>query len=159
MIGAAPRSPHAPAETSTSSRHQKVRKIPLQALQIRPGRRNRCRSPRDIGEISVIHKKRASKWGIGEGLHGRPRPLPLPHRAATPAPAPVEGRPLRAPSLRAGPPGSAPGQVPSSIPSVAPTRWSRSAGDCTHAVCFIAIFIFSLRNLSVLIHPIYSISS
>lgn len=66
MIGAAPRSPHARAETSTSSRHQKVRKIPFRALQIRPGRRNRCRFLRNIGAISVIHKKRASKWGIGD---------------------------------------------------------------------------------------------
>ena len=35
-------------------------------MQIRPCRRNRCRSLRYIGEISVIHKKRASKWGIGD---------------------------------------------------------------------------------------------
>ena len=91
MLGAAPRSPHARAETSTSSRHQKVRKIPFRALQIRPGRRNRCRFLRNIGAISVIHKKRASKWGIGDTCGLGPR-------ARQPGDGVQEGRTRRPPT-------------------------------------------------------------
>ena len=92
MIRAAPRSSHARRRPQRPPDTKNVRTIPLQPLQIRTGRRNRCRSLRHIGEISVIHKKRASKSGIGDAcgleLEGRPGPnlgrigRPSPHAAS-----------------------------------------------------------------------------